>query len=567
MLNKKIADIFYEIADLLELQGVSFKPRAYRRGARNIESMKENIRELYEEGDLKDIDGVGKAMEGKIEEIIETGSLGYLEDLREEVPAGLVDVMRVPDVGPKSAKKLYDELGVVDLESLKEKAENGEIRDIKGFGEKTENKILEGIEMLEKVSGRHLMHQIIPLSEELIEFMKPHVDKIETAGSLRRKKETIGDIDILATGNSDEIMDSFVQYEDIEDVLVKGDTKTSIRMKNGIQADVRVVDAESWGSALMYFTGSKEHNVKLRQVAIDNGYKLNEYGLFQKETEDLVVSETEEEIYKKLGMDWTPPELREDRGEIKAAQEGKLPDLVTLDDIKGDLQSHSNWSDGRNTIDEVAEEAQSKGYEYIALTDHSQGLSVANGLTKEDLAERLEEIENVQEDYDIKLLNGIEVDIKKDGTLDMDNETLEGLDIVLGAVHSNFKMGEKEQMKRITDAFSTGFIDIFAHPTGRKIGEREPYNVDMMELIGSARDNNVLLEINAHPIRLDLDSSNARRAMEEGVMISIGTDAHGLKHLDYMKYGVGVARRAWLEPKNVLNTRNLTELMEFLGGR
>lgn len=567
MLNKKIADIFYEIADLLELQGVSFKPRAYRRGARNIESMKENIRELYEEGDLKEIDGVGKAMEGKIEEIIETGSLGYLEDLREEVPAGLVDVMRVPDVGPKSAKKLYDELGVVDLESLKEKAENGEIRDIKGFGEKTENKILEGIEMLEKVSGRHLMHQIIPLSEELIEFLKPHVDKIETAGSLRRKKETIGDIDILATGNSDEIMDSFVQYEDIEDVLVQGDTKTSIRMKNGIQADVRVVDAESWGSALMYFTGSKEHNVKLRQVAIDNGYKLNEYGLFQKETEDLVVSETEEEIYKKLGMDWTPPELREDRGEIKAAQEGKLPDLVTLDDIKGDLQSHSNWSDGRNTIDEVAKEAQSKGYEYIALTDHSQGLSVANGLTKEDLAERLEEIENVQEDYDIKLLNGIEVDIKKDGTLDMDNETLEGLDIVLGAVHSNFKMGEKEQMKRITDAFSTGLIDIFAHPTGRKIGEREPYNVDMMELIGSARDNNVVLEINAHPIRLDLNSSNARRAMEESVMISIGTDAHGLQHLDYMKYGVGVARRAWLEPKNVLNTRNLTELMEFLGGR
>ncbi|MFO7991837.1 MAG: DNA polymerase/3'-5' exonuclease PolX [Thermoplasmata archaeon] len=567
MLNKKIADIFYEIADLLELQGVSFKPRAYRRGARNIESMKENIKGLYEEGKLREIDGVGKAMEGKIEEIIETGSLGYLEDLREEVPAGLVDVMRVPDVGPKSAKKLYDELGVVDLESLKEKAESGEIRDIKGFGEKTEKKILDGIEMLEKVSGRHLMHQIIPLSEELLDFLKPHTDKIETAGSLRRKKETIGDIDILATGDSDEIMNSFVEYEDIDEVLVKGDTKTSIRMKNGIQADVRVVDSESWGSALMYFTGSKEHNVKLRQAAIDKNFKLNEYGLYEKESEELVVSKTEEEIYKKLDMDWIPPELREDRGEIEAAQEGELPELVTLEDIKGDLQSHSDWSDGRNTIDEMAKEAQKMGYDYIALTDHSQGLTVAGGLSKADLDDRLEEIEKVQENYDIKILNGIEVDIKKDGTLDMDGETLEGLDIVLGAVHSNFKMDEEEQMKRITDAFSTGLVDIFAHPTGRKIGEREPYNVDMMELIDSARDNNVVLEINAHPIRLDLDSSNARRAMEEGVMISMGTDAHGLQHLDYMKYGVGVARRAWLEPENVLNTRDLDELMKFLGGR
>ncbi|MFW6064990.1 MAG: DNA polymerase/3'-5' exonuclease PolX [Candidatus Natronoplasma sp.] len=567
MMNKKIAQMFNEIADLLELKGVDFKPRAYRKAARKIESMKEDISHYYEEDDLKDIEGVGDAMEKKIKEVIETGSLEYLKELKEELPSGLIDVMRVPDIGPKSAKKLHDELGIKDLESLKTEAEEGNIKDIKGFGEKTEQKIISGIEMLEEISGRHLLDEVIPVAEEIINHLESKADRIEKAGSLRRWKETIGDIDILATGNSEELMDAFADYEEVEDVLVKGETKTSVRLRGGVQADLRVVDKESFGAALQYFTGAKEHNVPLRQIAIDKGYKLNEYGLFRKEDDEKIAGETEEDIYNSLSLDWIEPELRENRGEIEAAKEGELPELVRLEDIKGDLQSHSDWSDGQNTVYEMAKEAQDLGYEYIALTDHSQGLSVADGLTKEEIREREKEIEKAQEKLDINILSGVEVDIKKDGSLDMDKETLQDLDIVLGAIHSNFKMKEKKQTERIIKAFETGLIDIFAHPTGRKIGEREGYEVDINSLIDAAAKNDVVLEINASPQRLDLDSLNAREAMERGVMISLGTDAHGLKHLNFMRYGVATARRAWLESEDVLNTRSNEQLINILGGR
>jgi len=390
MMNKKIAQMFNEIADLLELKGVDFKPRAYRKAARKIESMKKDISHYYEEDNLKEIEGVGDAMEKKIKEIIDTGALEYLEELKEELPSGLIDVMRVPDIGPKSAKKLHEELGIKDLDSLKNEAEEGNIKDIKGFGEKTEKKIIDGIEMLEEISGRHLLDEVIPVAEEIIVFLEPKADKIEKAGSLRRWKETIGDIDILATGNSEELMDAFAGYEEVEDVLVKGETKTSVRLKGGVQADLRVVDEESFGAALQYFTGAKEHNVPLRQIAIDKGYKLNEYGLFEKETDKKIAGETEEEIYNRLSLEWMEPELRENRGEIEAAKEGNLPNLVEVEDIRGDLQSHTDWSDGQNTVYEMAKEAQNMGYEYIALTDHSQGLSVAEGLTKEDLEKRKE---------------------------------------------------------------------------------------------------------------------------------------------------------------------------------
>jgi len=567
MMNKKIAQMFNEIADLLELKGVDFKPRAYRKAARKIESMKEDIHKYYENDNIKDIEGVGDAMEGKIKEIIETDTLEYLEELREELPSGLVDVMKVPDIGPKSAKKLHEEIGIEDLDSLKKEAEQGNIKDIKGFGKKTEQKIIRGIDMLEEISGRHLLDEVIPVSEDIIEYLEPKAERIEKAGSLRRWKETIGDIDILATGDPGELMDAFADYQEVEEVLVKGETKTSVRLRGGVQADLRVVDEESFGAALQYFTGAKEHNVPLRQIAIDKGYKLNEYGLFKKGTEEKVAGKTEEDIYNELSLKWIPPELRENRGEIEAAKEENLPDLIELEDIKGDLQSHTDWSDGQNTVYEMAKEAQNRGYEYIALTDHSQGLSVADGLTKEDLDERKKEIIEAQEELAIHILDGIEVDIKKDGTLDMDHDTLNDLDIVLGAVHSNFKMDENEQTERITEAFETGLIDIFAHPTGRKLGEREGYDVDINRIIESAEKNDVVLEINASPQRLDLDPLNAREAMERDVMISLGTDAHGLSHLNFMKYGVATARRAWLESKDVLNTRSNEQLMEILGGR
>ncbi len=567
MINKKVADILYEIADLLELQGVAFKPRAYTRAARNIESLKEDLAEYYDGDRLQDIEGVGKAIEDKIIEMIETGKLEYLDKLYEETPKGLIDVMRVPDIGPKKARKLYDELGVEDLEGLREKAEKGEISKLKGFGDRTEEKILRGIGMLEAVSGRHLMHEMIPLAHEMIQYVRDHADRIETCGSLRRWQETIGDIDILATGDTEVIMDALVGFPHVEEVLARGETKTSVRLIGGIQADIRVVDSESFGAALQYFTGSKEHNVRLRQHAIDSGYKLNEYGLFDKDSQEKVAGETEEAIYETMGMAWIPPELREDHGEIDAALEGRLPDLVTTDDIKGDLQMHSDWSDGRNTMEEMVREAENRGYEYIAITDHSQGLTIANGLTANDLEERMEEIEHVRQNTDVRILNGIEVDIKKDGSLDMDSHVLEEMDIVLGAVHSNFAMDASTQTSRIKEAFSTGLIDIFAHPTGRKIGEREPYALNMNEIISAAVDHGVALEINASPVRLDLDSLDARQAMEAGAKISIGTDAHGIQHLDFMKYGVGVARRAWLECEDVINTYHYEGLMKFLEGR
>lgn len=565
MMNKKIAKMFNEIADLLELKGVDFKPRAYRKAARKIESMKKDIMDYYESDDLKDIEGVGDAIEDKIKEIIETESLEYLEELREELPSGLVEVLKVPDIGPKSAKKLHEELGIEDLDSLKQEAENENIQEIKGFGKKTEKNIIKGIEMLEEISGRHLLNEVIPISEDIIDHLESKAERIEKAGSLRRWKETIGDVDILATGDSKKLMDQFVKYENVEEVLVKGDTKTSVRLRGGIQADLRAVDRESFGSALQYFTGAKEHNVPLRQIAIDKGYKLNEYGLFKKESDERVSGAKEEEIYHELGLDWIPPELRENQGEIEAAKEGKLPDLVELEEIKGDLQSHSDWSDGQNTIKEMANEAQNKGYEYIALTDHSQGLSVAEGLSSEEIQQRREEIKEAQEEFEIEIMDGIEVDIKKDGSLDMDHETLEELDIVLGAIHSNFKMDEEKQTERIVEAFETGLIDIFAHPTGRKIGEREGYNIYINKIIESAQKNDVILEINASPQRLDLDSLNAKEAKERGVLISLGTDAHGLNHLDFMRYGVAICRRGWLEADDVVNTLSYEDLVKRLG--
>lgn len=568
MNKEKITKIFNEIADLLELQGVQFKPRAYRKAARNIETMKEEtLMEYYEKDRLTDIEGVGSSLEEKIQEIIKTGSLAYLEQLRNESPERLRDVMQVPGLGPKRTKELHEKLGISDLDSLKENAKEGKIRKLKGFGQKTEDKILKGINLLEKVADRHLISEMLPIAESVKTHLASYTNKIKIAGSLRRWKETIGDIDIVSTGSSSEIMEAFVQYEGREETLVKGPTKTSIRLEDGVRVDVRVVDDASYGAAVMYFTGSKDHNIKLRDLANDQGYKLNEYGLFRSENDKKIAGKTEKEIYEHLDLSWIPPELREDRGEIKAARDGELPNLVSLEDIKGDLQIHSKWSDGHHTIKEMAVEAHKKGYGYLAVTDHSEGIAVVEGMSPSEIQKRTKEIEDVQKETNLKLLDGIEVDINKNGSLEAPTEVLEDLDLVIGAIHSNFNLDEKTQTQRILDAFSTGLIDIFAHPTGRKIGVREAYEVNFSNLIDAAKTENVVLEINASPRRLDLNAVNARSALQKDILLSLGTDAHGLTHLDFMKYGVGVARRAWLEPANLLNTRSYKEVMKFLRQR
>ncbi len=565
-LNRKVAGMLYEVADLLDLDGVDFKPRAYREAAQSVEALKEDIADLHARKELEQIRGVGKSIAQKIAEIVETGALGYLEELRGKVPAGLVDVMRIPDVGPKTARRLFDELGVKDLATLRQKALSGEVGRAKGFGPARQKRMLEGLAMLEKATGRHRLDEILPPGLKLLEHLRKKAARAEIAGSLRRWKETVGDIDILATGDAKAIMAAFAGFSEVEEVLARGDKKSSVRLSGGIQADVRVVDEDSFGAALVYFTGSKEHNINLRTIAVEKGYKLNEYGLFGKDGKSLA-GKTEESVYGKLGIAWIPPELREDQGEIQAARDGKLPRLLEPGDVLGDLQAHTDWTDGRNTVAEMAREARLRGLSYIAVSDHSQGLGVAGGLTAAELAQRQKEIEKARESVDFGILDAVEVDIKKDGSLDLDDRTLEARDLVLASVHSNFRMGEAEQTKRIKDAMSTGLVDVLAHPTGRKLGEREPYAVKLEAVMDAAAQKKVAMELNAQPERLDLDSSNAREARRRGVKLTIGTDAHGLSQLGFMQYGVAMARRGWLEKDDVLNTKTHWELTRYLEAR
>lgn len=565
MLNKKIADSFNTIAELLEMKGDTWRARAYQKAARQIEAMKESeLRRYYDKDKLTEIEGIGESLEKKIKEIIETGSLEYLEKLRDELPGRLADVTKVPSIGPKRANKLYSELGITDLKSLRKKAEAGEIRKIKGFGKKSEQKILQGIDLVEESSERYLLHEIEPVAERLKTYLSSYVNKSAIAGSLRRVKETVGDIDILATGNSKQIMDAFTKFKELEKVVEKGETKARIRLEKGIQADLRVVDDKSYGAALLYFTGSKDHNVALRSIANEKGWKLNEYGLFNERNQKQIAGNTETEIYNAFGFAWIPPELREDRGEIQAAREGTLPNLINQEDIKGDLQAHSTWSDGHHSIAEMAKEAGKMAYEYLGITDHSKGVGVVDGMDEQAAKKRKKEIKEVNENTEVEILNGVEVDVNKDGTLNMQESLLKQFDIVIGAIHGNFQLSVEKQTSRIRNAFKTGLIDIFAHPTGIMRGVRKPYQIDFPKIIEAAKEHQVVLEINAFPNRLDLDSEQARTAMKNGVKLSINTDAHGKAHFAYMKYGVGVARRAWLEPEDVLNTCSYVELQEFL---
>ena len=570
--NKEVAAVFYEVADILDLQGIAFKPIAYRRAARSLESLDEDLNRLASEGKLEEIPGVGKSVAKKIEEILNTGKLSYLEKIRAQIPPGLLEILAVPDVGPKTAMMLYKELGIATLEQLKQAAQDHRLRDLKGFGEKTEGRILQGIRTLESKGSRILLGEAYPVADAYIGYIRSSasIELISAAGSLRRGKETVGDIDLLVgADNPAGVMDSFVSYPDVKEVLMKGPTKSSVVLKNNLQVDIRAVETRSFGAALQYFTGSKDHNVATRRIGVDLGYKLNEYGVFERDSGRMVAGATEEEVYQVLGLPWIPPELREDDGEIDAARKGRLPLLVEGSNVKGDLHVHTDWSDGLNSIKEVMSAARSRGHQYVAITDHSQSLKITNGLTPERLRKQVVAVKKADEEAagGMKVLAGSEVDIKADGSLDYPKSLLEDLDIVIGSVHSRFKMDRAEMTKRIVTAIGSGMIDILGHPTGRLIGERDPYELDLEKVFEAAKDAKTCLEVNCFPDRLDLRDAHCRLARGAGVMVALGTDSHRTDHMGYLKFGVITARRGWLEDEDVLNTKNSKELVAYLRRR
>jgi DNA polymerase (family 10) len=570
MKNQMVADVLYQIADLLDLKGeIFFKTRAYRIAAQTIEVLDEDIEVVTKEERLQDISGVGEALAKKIRELVETGKLEYFERLKKEIPAGLLAMLEIPGLGPKKVAAMYQNLGIKNIEQLRQACIEGKIRDLEGFGEITERNILRGIQMKEKTSGRVLLNVAYEDGANYINYLKQcdKIKRLSLAGSLRRRKETIGDLDILASSNNpDAVMDYFVKYYDVKRVLLQGSTKTSVILNDELQVDLRVVEDKSFGAALQYFTGSKEHNVKMRSLAIKQGYKLNEYGLFNKKTEKYIVGKDEIDIYKKLGLQYIESELRENRGEIETAAKNKLPKLINYNDIKGDLHIHSNWSDGFETIETIADSCKNMRYEYVGITDHSQSLHVANGLTESNVVKKIKEIEKINKKLqNFRVFSGTECDIKPDGSLDYSNNVLKMFDYVCIGIHSKFKMTSKEATSRIIKGMENEHVNILAHPTCRIIGRREPFELDIEKIIDTAKETNTYLEINAFPDRLDLNDLHAKQAKEKKVKFTIGTDAHYLSHLGFMQFGIATARRGWLEKKDILNTHTLKEVEKILG--
>jgi DNA polymerase (family 10) len=575
MENLDIAKVFYEIADLLEIKGENpFRIRSYRNAALTIEGLPVNIKSIVErnEMELEEIPGVGKSIHEKIVEILKTGKCSYHQELLREFPPTLLELLKVSGVGPKKVKLFYEELGIKSVEELEKAATKGKLKDLPGMGEKSEEKILKGIASLKASAGRFGLAVGLSYADQLVRYLKgtPGVLEAVPAGSLRRWKETIGDLDILVTAKkAGPVMDRFVSFPDVASVVAKGETKTTVILKNGLQADVRVLEKEAFGAALQYFTGSKAHNIAVRDRAKRMGLKISEYGVFREKDDKRITGEREEDVYKAVGLSWIPPELRENRGEIEAAEKGKLPDLIEVGDIRGDLHVHTKESDGGNSIEELAEYATEMGYEYIAVTDHSKAVGIAHGLNEERLLKQIEEIDRFNsklktQNSKFRVLKGSECDIRADGSLDLDEKALRKLDVVVGAVHSKFNMTEDEMTERIIKAMETGLVNIIAHPTGRLLTGRESYPVNMERLLEVAKKYNVMMEINAYPDRLDLNDIHCKLAKDMGVMLAIGTDAHNKLQMDYMRFGVNAARRGWLEKGDVLNTRPLNELLKIL---
>lgn len=566
--NADVAAVFEEMADLLEIEGSNpFRIRAYRNAARTLRDLPREVGMMLDEGeDLTEMPGIGEDLAAKIKEVVQTGTAAALEEHRKKVPKTLTDLLRIPGIGPKRAKALYHDLNIRTLDQLQKAAQDGLVRSLQGFGEKTERYILN---QLKERAGEEKRFQLAVATQyagALVTYLResPGVKQVVVAGSYRRAKDTIGDLDILVTAASGSlVMDRFVSYPEVEEILAHGATKASVRLACKLQVDVRVVRDDSYGSALQYFTGSKAHNVALRQLAQQRGLKLNEYGLFR--GDQSVAGATEESVYAAVGLPWIPPELRENRGEFDSARAGRLPVLVEVADLKGDLHAHTKATDGHNSMREMAEAARANGLEYLAITDHSRRLTMAKGLDPKRLFAQLEEIDRLNETLSsITLLKGIEVDILEDGSLDLPDEDLCRLDLVVGAVHSHFRLSREKQTERILRAMDHPCFTILAHPSGRLINERAPYDLDMARVIHHARERGCFLEVNAHPIRLDLTDTDCQMAKEEGVMLSINSDAHSTLDLGNLRYGVGQARRGWVEKKDVLNSRSLQALRPLL---
>jgi len=568
MKNQEIAKMFYDIANYLEMEGVAFKPYAYQKVAITLETLEQDIEEIYKKGGLKgleEIPGVGKNIALKIEEYLKTGRIKTYERLKKKTPINLGELIGVEGMGVKKAKVLYQKLKIKNLKDLEKAAKSHKIASLFGFGEKTEKNILEGIAFLKRSKGRFLLGDIMPIVREVLEELRglKEVKEISAAGSVRRMKETIGDVDILVISkNPKKIMDFFVSRQGVIKVWNKGSTKSSVRMKEGFDIDLRVVPAKNYGSALQYFTGSKEHNIATRRIAIDKGLKLNEYGVFK--GSKMIAGRTEKEIYKTIGLDLIPPEMRENQGEIELARKKKLPKIIEYNDIKGDLHCHSNWDGGANSIKEMVKAAQEMGYQYLGISDHTKFLRIEHGLNEQQLAQQRKEIDKLNSKLkNFRILHGAETNILNDGSLDIKDDALAKLDYVIAGVHSSMKMEKEIMTERIIKAMKNPNVDIISHPTGRILKQRDEYQIDFDKILKIAKQTNTILEINSSPSRLDLKDVNIKKAKNMGVKMVINTDSHHRNQLRFIRFGIAQARRGWAEKKDIINTQPLSKLLKF----
>jgi DNA polymerase (family 10) len=565
--NREVADLLRLIADMLEIKGeIIYKSLAYRKAADNIEALGMDLNELWRQGNLRDIPGVGKALEQKLDELLSTGRLGYFEDLQEQVPVGVVGLLSIPDVGPKTAKLLWESLGAQSVADVERAARQGRLRTLPGLGERSEQRILESIESLYRRTPRIPLGVAWPVARELVLALREElrIQTVEPVGSLRRMKDTVGDIDLLAAHSDPELVTSvFVRLSQVAETVMHGPTRATVVLYNGLQVDLRALGPERYGSLLQYFTGSKEHNVALRTLAQKKGLSLSEYGFKRGEQE--VLCSTEADVYGALDLPWIPPELREDRGELQAALSGDLPTLVERSDIRGDLHAHTNWSDAVATIEEMARSAKALGYEYLVISDHTHGLGVANGLDADRLRDQHAEIARLNEDLSgFRLLHGAEVEIRGDGALDLADDVMQELDVVIASVHSGLRQDKDTITARVVQAMRNPYVDIIGHPSGRLLGQREATNVDLDQVLEVAAQTGTIVEVNASPNRLDLDDVHIRPAIALGVQLSINSDAHSTDGLEVMDFGVATARRGWAEAKDVVNTWPLDKLIERL---